>query len=597
MFTEPTERSGFDPGPCNAGAPARGGCDHAAASVPPGGAAASDATRQSVPQSVPQSVLQSVPEPALQSSPQPQPLSQLEAEITELSGHLNAASHRWLVLIAEFDRREGWADGGFTRSCAHWLAWKCGIDRGAAREKLRVARALEGLPAIGAAMARGELSYSKVRALSRVATAATEASLLRIALHGTADHVERVVRGLRRAQQAEELSREARQHAARSATLRWDDDGSLLLQARLGAEAGAVVLRALEAAEAAERAAGAAPVRRDVSAETRDGRGEGAPRAGGDGSIGSTGSTEPAQAIGSIEAVENSEPTDSTQPPDTPAQRRADALLRLAEGWLAHGGGTLAGGERQAIVVHVDAAVLAGDAAVAPCGVHAVHGVRGECCGHERHERHDAHDAHAADDAHAAAAAPLAPRCEIEHGPAIAAETARRLACDASVVRLVHDAEGRPLEVGRSTRTVPAALGRALRARDDARCRYPGCTHRHALDAHHIRHWVDGGATGLSNLVLLCRRHHRQVHEGGTRIERLHNGTLRFVDARGRTIEAAPPTAGTLERLLATNSTRGIRIDAATATGLWCGEDLDLEMAVDGLCREQARGSAAMPVG
>ncbi len=175
------------------------------------------------------------------------PLPELEARITELAGHLNAAGHRFLALVAEFDRREGWADGT-TRSCAHWLGWKCGIESGAAREKVRVARALEALPAIGAAMARGALSDSKVRALTRVATPQTEATLLTIALHGTARHVEAVVRGYRRAQQAAELPREARQHAGRA--LRWhhDDDGSLVLQVRLPAEGGALLLRALQCA-------------------------------------------------------------------------------------------------------------------------------------------------------------------------------------------------------------------------------------------------------------------------------------------------------------------------------------------------------------
>src|SRR6188474_582936 len=112
------------------------------------------------------------------------PIRELEAQITELAGHLNAANHRWLMLIAEFDRRNGWADG-FTQSCAHWLSWKCGLDLGSAREKVRVARALEPLPLISKAMSQGELSYSKVRALTRVATAATEEVLLNVALHGT----------------------------------------------------------------------------------------------------------------------------------------------------------------------------------------------------------------------------------------------------------------------------------------------------------------------------------------------------------------------------------------------------------------------------
>ena len=109
----------------------------------------------------------------------PQPIAALEAQITELAGHLNAGNHRFLVLIAEFDRRNGWSDCA-TQSCAHWLNWKCGIDMGAAREKLRVARALETLPRVSAAMARGELSYSKVRAITRVGTPETEELTLKM---------------------------------------------------------------------------------------------------------------------------------------------------------------------------------------------------------------------------------------------------------------------------------------------------------------------------------------------------------------------------------------------------------------------------------
>ena len=173
------------------------------------------------------------------------PLAELEAEITELAGHLNAAQHRWLTLIAEFDRRQGWSDGACL-SCAHWLNFKCGINLGAAREKVRVAHALESLPKISASMSRGEVSYSKVRAMTRVATAETEDYLLSIALHGTAHHVERLVQHFRRAQEAEELSREARQHAGRSLHYHFDDDGSLVVKARLPAEAGALLIKAGE---------------------------------------------------------------------------------------------------------------------------------------------------------------------------------------------------------------------------------------------------------------------------------------------------------------------------------------------------------------
>jgi hypothetical protein len=153
--------------------------------------------------------------------------AELAAQITELAGHLNAANRRWLALIAEFDRRRGWSDS-LTRSCAHWLNWQCGIDMGAAREKVRVAHALEQLPLIGAAMARGELSYSKVRALTRVAGPATEQVFLSIALHGTAHHVETIVRQYRRATEAAELSREAQQQAGHHVR-HWADGGETKL--------------------------------------------------------------------------------------------------------------------------------------------------------------------------------------------------------------------------------------------------------------------------------------------------------------------------------------------------------------------------------
>jgi hypothetical protein len=106
-------------------------------------------------------------------------LDELASEICTLTGHINAANHRWLMLVAEFDRRNGWSDSA-TQSCAHWLNWKCGIAMGAAREKVRVARALENLPKVSAAMACGKLSYSKAREITRVATAGTEDYLLMI---------------------------------------------------------------------------------------------------------------------------------------------------------------------------------------------------------------------------------------------------------------------------------------------------------------------------------------------------------------------------------------------------------------------------------
>src|SRR5215207_6511175 len=126
------------------------------------------------------------------------PTERLEAEITKLAGHLNAAMCRWLSLVAEFDRRQGHLSWGCA-SAAHWLSWQCGITPGTAREQVRVARRLADLPGIGARFGAGRLSFSQVRALTRVATRENEGGLLDLAEHATAAQLERIVRGYRRA--------------------------------------------------------------------------------------------------------------------------------------------------------------------------------------------------------------------------------------------------------------------------------------------------------------------------------------------------------------------------------------------------------------
>lgn len=432
---------------------------------------------------------------------------ELESQITELAGHLNAANRRWLALIAEFDRRKGWNDG-LTQTCAHWLNWKCGIDIGAAREKVRVAHALEQLPAIGIAMARGELSYSKVRALTRVACPATEQLLLSIALHGTAHHVETVVRQFRRVQESAEVSREARQHANRRLTYSYDEDGSLVIKAHLPAEIGALVLNALEAAM------------RDLPLP-----------------------------LDCKEHVHVSAETLSDDRP-TPAVRRADALGLLAESFLKHGPEALNGGERQQIVVHVDAESL-----------------------------------------HAREAA----RCELDGGPAIPIETARRLACDASVVKILENSEGEPLDVGRKTRSISPALRRALKSRDQG-CVFPGCAHKRYVDGHHIQHWAEGGETKLSNLISLCRFHHRAVHEGGIDIQRLDDGAWRFVKRGGEVLHSCAPghgrPLGDWTQLPAVHATRGIRINANTGVTRWRGERMDHVWTIDLLVARAERAVA-----
>ena len=193
-------------------------------------------------------------------------LAALEDKITELAAHINAATYRLLTLIQEFDARHGWSGAGL-KSCAHWLNWKCGINLGAAREKVRVAHALSELPQISSALRSGRISYSKVRAMTRVATAQNEDYLMMIADHGTASHVERLVSNYRKMKRNEALARDNQHHALRELNWHIDDDGSYILKARLSPEQGARITQALDAATAVihEEQRNTAE---DVSAET-----------------------------------------------------------------------------------------------------------------------------------------------------------------------------------------------------------------------------------------------------------------------------------------------------------------------------------------
>lgn len=163
-----------------------------------------------------------------------------------MASRIHAATYELLVILRQFDAQCGWNNGFL--SCAHWLHWRTGIDLGAARGKVRVAKALSDLPLLSASLQRGEVSYAKVRALTRVATPANEAQLLDVAWAGTAAHVERVVRGWRRCDRAAAARQADHRHLHRTLTTYVDDDGMLAIRGRLTPEQGAVVRRALDAA-------------------------------------------------------------------------------------------------------------------------------------------------------------------------------------------------------------------------------------------------------------------------------------------------------------------------------------------------------------
>lgn len=194
-------------------------------------------------------------QPETARAPTEMPLERVEAELCTLAGQIAAAMGRFLYLLADFDAREGWAGWG-VRSCAHWLSWRCGIDLHTAREQVRVARALQSLPKVSAALAAGRISYSKARVVSRVATSENEDDLLHAALHNPAAHLERLVRGLLKARRADEP--EPAPKRPNTVQWRWGDDGSLVIWGKLDADDGARVLAGLTRMDQERRRAEAA---------------------------------------------------------------------------------------------------------------------------------------------------------------------------------------------------------------------------------------------------------------------------------------------------------------------------------------------------
>jgi len=424
-------------------------------------------------------------------------LEQLGERIAELSAQISAATYELLAMLRDFDERAGW-NSGF-HSCAHWLCWRVGLDLGAAREKVRVARALGALPLLSAAMRRGEVSYSKVRALTRIATPANEQELLRFARAGTAAHVERLVRGMRRVDRIAEGNDEKRRHASRYLRVYTDEDGMVVVTGRLAPEAGAALLRALDAGAEALYA----------------------PRRG-----------QPSGATAEHEGM----------PEEISAeQRRADALGLVAESALAADLDPGSRGDRYQVVVHVDAEVLAAG------------GEGGSSW--------------------------------LADGTHVSAETSRRLACDSARVVMRHAADGRVLDVGRRTRAISPGLRRALEHRDGG-CRFPGCGRR-LCDAHHVEPWSDGGSTSLANTLLLCRRHHRAVHEEGFSMELGPGGEARFYRPDGRPLLQAPavpavarePVTALVTRL----ASQGVAADGRATLPDWWGGPVDYAWEIDWL--------------
>ena len=359
------------------------------------------------------------------------PIEELDRNILSLCTRINAATYELLVLVREFDERAGFLKWGL-HTCAEWLAWRCDLSMTTALEKVRVARELKVLPAISSAFSTGELSYSKVRSLTRVANAANEAELLAFALRHTAAHVAERCRELR-CGSVESIDSAARAYANRNLRIRRDHNrGMMTVTVELPLDTGELVEKALDKA--------------------RD-----------------------------DEVLQVPDLADTSW-----SVRQADAFVNVVSSYLS--GGDVSSSDNYLVTVHVDQSALAGGAGRA----------------------------------------------------ALPIESVKRLCCDGQAVVITEDDKGEPLNIGRKTRIVPAAIQRALRARDNNCCTFPGCRNRRYLHSHHVEHWSNGGETSLDNLLLLCTKHHTLVHEGGFRIEKNFKDGWYFVRPDG----IAVPQAG-----------------------------------------------------
>jgi Domain of unknown function (DUF222)/HNH endonuclease len=454
--------------------------------------------------------------PSFWSPPPPSPsdlprsIDDLDLAIRTLAREMNTQTYRLLLLVRELDDRFGWQKWGL-RSCAEWLAWRCDLSLSAAREKMRTAHALRRMPAVSAAFEDGRLSYSKVRALTRVVDCLDEDALLDYALRVTAAQLEERCREIRNSS-PESVGTAWRAWEHRSLVVSRDPArGMLRITVEMPVEDGEMVVRAIErVAEAGDEAIGlefAGP------GGVRDARGS---------------------------ASNSPDPS-----PNGWRAQQADALLAMARASLAGGvaGGVSDAGtapeasDNHLVVIHADEDSLRGGIGRADLPI----------------------------------------------------ETVRRLTCDGSIVKIIEDHEGTPLDVGRKQRVVSTPLRRALWSRDRG-CTFPGCRNRRYVHAHHLEHWAHGGETDIGNLLLLCSYHHRLVHEGGFTIARDSDDRPYFVRPDGRVIPRA-----------------GYRLDDMLDDDVDAGEDPSAEVregaaiyriaAIPGHARRCAhhRGTRAVP--
>ena len=495
------------------------------------------------------------------------PIDELESEIVTLHAHLCAEEYQFLVKLREFDLRQGWRSYHFNH-CAEWLNMKCGISLSTGREKLRVAKALFFLPQISGAYQNGELSYSKVRAMTRVASDTTEQELLGYARKATASQVDQHCAGLRNVQRKFSTPSANRAHDQRKFRVTPTLNGSFLLNGELPEESARLVLKALELCMA--RALREEDPSAEDLEELENPSAEGAP------------------------VWDSEDPAAQRAAAVKRDQQQADALVDLSREYLAGGTGRKTStADHYQVLVHVDEAALRGQPNTDSKSDLPIETVRRLCCDGSviavtensvPEGVKDRVSAEAPDEANASRDAfEVSPATSESNAPAGSTADSQDNtptdlvddpSRDASAVSPVTSADNAPadstvdthentltdlagnpsrdafaippatapnaaaggsrpsLNLSRKHRLVQPALRRALEARDRG-CRFPGCSHERWLDAHHVVHWADGGETSLGNTLLLCSRHHRLLHEGGFAIRADANGEWQFQNAKG----------------------------------------------------------------
>ena len=480
--------------------------------------------------------------------------AELRHAVVHMAAHINVADWRFVKLIAAMDRTRSWREGGYC-NLGNWLDHRCGLGPCASRERIRIGRALAKLPRIDAAFRDGAISYSKVRAITRVATPHTEAMLLAIAERSSAAQLESLVRTYERVGPSDRKRVSSEQR--RSLTWHYED-GMLIMTAAVPAERGALVIKALQQVidgriderDARDASLLGATYPGGTAEPAADGESDGVPAEGAGGIAGGIdGEVAPAEADVSAETLADRANGDNgeevgTQPASAAATDVDSSGDVSAEPPVNHAG------EDSGLVVSARAA-LADSAAM--IDIDTSGGVSAEtddlpdwltfefasteqrfadalvdmaehCLASgsflKRRRSGQRYEVMLTIDRNELAARQSAggARYHVEPDWGIDEEDARQIACDADLTEFIQDARGNLLNYERRRRIVPARLLRALKLRDQNRCRFPGCAHQRYVEAHHVRHWIDGGETCLENLVLLCGAHHRLLHHGAFHI-------------------------------------------------------------------------------